>query len=99
VSENGVDGPSLGAVQRLVREGAFEEVLVALEEVVAHLERGRLSLDESVAWYEAGLGLSRRCTELLEQAELRISRLEERYALPDGGRWDGDDEGMETELG
>ena len=98
MSEHGGDRPSLVEAQRLLREGAFEEVLVALEDVVAHLERGRLSLDEAVAWYEAGLGLSRRCTELLEQAELRISRLEESWALPDVERWDGDVEVMEMEL-
>ena len=89
MSENGVDRPSLVAVQQVLREGAFEEVLVALEEVVAHLERGRLSLDEAVAWYEVGLGLSRRCTELIEQAELRISRLEESFAVSNGEGWEG----------
>ena len=41
-----------------------------------HLERGRLTMDESIAWYEAGLGLMRRCSQLLEQAELRISALD-----------------------
>jgi exonuclease VII small subunit len=33
-------------------------------------------MDESIAWYEAGLGLMRRCSHLLEQAELRISALD-----------------------
>ena len=33
-------------------------------------------MDESIAWYEAGLGLMRRCSQLLEQAELRISALD-----------------------
>ena len=68
--------PSLETVSTLVEEGAFEETLSALELVVEHLERGRLTMDESIAWYEAGLGLMRRCSQLLEQAELRISALD-----------------------
>jgi exodeoxyribonuclease VII small subunit len=68
--------PSLETVSTLVEEGAFEETLSALELVVEHLERGQLTMDESIAWYEAGLGLMRRCSQLLEQAELRISALD-----------------------
>ena len=75
---NGVVGspPSLETISALVKDGAFEETLSALELVVEHLERGRLTMDESIAWYEAGLGLMRRCSQLLEQAELRISALD-----------------------
>jgi exodeoxyribonuclease VII small subunit len=68
--------PSLERIGSLVEEGAFEETLSALELVVEHLERGRLTMDESITWYEAGLGLMRRCSHLLEQAELRISALD-----------------------
>ena len=68
--------PSLESVSTLVAQGAFEETLAALEMVVEHLERGQLTMDESIAWYEAGLGLMRRCSQLLEQAELRISALD-----------------------
>jgi len=75
---NGFAGspPSLQTISTLVEDGAFEETLSALELVVEHLERGRLTMDESIAWYEAGLGLMRRCSQLLEQAELRISALD-----------------------
>jgi len=75
---NGVVGslPSLETIGALVNDGAFEETLSTLELVVEHLERGRLTIDESIAWYEAGLGLMRRCSQLLEQAELRISALD-----------------------
>jgi exodeoxyribonuclease VII small subunit len=55
--------------------------LTALETVADHLERGRLSIDESVTWYEIGLRLSRRCADLLQQAELRIRSVEDRYAV------------------
>ncbi|HEX2280984.1 MAG TPA: exodeoxyribonuclease VII small subunit [Thermomicrobiales bacterium] len=68
--------PSLETIRALAEDGAFEENIAALELVVEHLERGRLTMDESIAWYEAGLGLMRRCSQLLEQAELRISALD-----------------------
>ena len=71
--------PSLIELSALIETGAFEETLEALEAVVEHLERGRLTMEESIAWYEAGLALSRRCSELLEQAELRINRLDAEY--------------------
>ena len=82
--------PSIPAVQALIEDGAFEDTLSALEAVVAHLERGRLSIDESVTWYELGLGLSRRCADLLQQAELRISTIEERFAIDSNAanRWE-----------
>jgi exodeoxyribonuclease VII small subunit len=75
---NHVAGPplSLESIGVLIEAGTFEETLSALETVVEHLENGRLTMDESIAWYEAGLGLMRRCSLLLEQAELRISALD-----------------------
>ena len=73
---SGTIRPRWTSISTLVEQGAFEETLSALELVVEHLERGRLTMDESIAWYEAGLGLMRRCSHLLEQAELRISALD-----------------------
>jgi exodeoxyribonuclease VII small subunit len=75
---NHVAGPplSLESIGVLIEAGTFEETLSALETVVEHLENGRLTMDESIAWYEAGLGLMRRCSLLLEQAELRISAID-----------------------
>ena len=58
-------------------DGSFEEVFATLEEVVAHLEDGRLPLAESVACYELGVRLAERCERFLSEAELRVSRLEE----------------------
>lgn len=58
-------------------DGSFEEVFSTLEEVVHHLEDGRLPLAESVACYELGVRLAERCEHFLSEAELRVSRLEE----------------------
>lgn len=97
---NGVTDPplTLESITTLVEEGAFEETLSALELVVEHLERGRLTMDQSIAWYEAGLRLMRRCSHLLEQAELRISELDAEspaharsdHRLINGPSWDSD---------
>jgi len=58
----------------------FEALYRRLEEVVAKLEEGGLTLEESLALYEEGMKLARRCQELLQQAELRVTRLQESFA-------------------
>jgi exodeoxyribonuclease VII small subunit len=55
----------------------FEEHLTQLESVVERLERGDLSLDESVRLFEDGMKLSGACKKDLEQAEGRIQVLVE----------------------
>ena len=55
----------------------FEEQLTALETVVEKLERGELSLDESVRLFEEGVKLSNACKKELEAAEGRIQVLVE----------------------
>jgi exodeoxyribonuclease VII small subunit len=55
----------------------FEEQLTALETVVERLERGELSLDESVRLFEEGVKLSNACKKELEAAEGRIQVLVE----------------------
>lgn len=53
----------------------FEQSLDELEALVQRMEKGDLSLDESLAAYERGVGLYRRCQTALEQAELRVRLL------------------------
>jgi exodeoxyribonuclease VII small subunit len=53
----------------------FEASLDALEQLVEKMEHGELSLEESLAAYERGVGLYRRCQQALEQAELRVKLL------------------------
>jgi exodeoxyribonuclease VII small subunit len=52
---------------------AFEQSLNELEAVVAGMERGEQSLDESLAAYERGIALYRQCQQALEQAEQRVT--------------------------
>jgi exodeoxyribonuclease VII small subunit len=56
----------------------FEQKLTALEAVVEKLERGDLSLDESVRLFEEGVKLSDACKKELETAEGKIQMLVER---------------------
>ncbi len=53
----------------------FEQSLEALEQLVEKMEHGQMSLEESLAAYERGVGLYRRCQGALEQAELRVRLL------------------------
>ena len=55
----------------------FEEHLTQLETVVERLERGDLSLDESVRLFEDGMKLTSACKQELEQAEGRVQVLVE----------------------
>jgi exodeoxyribonuclease VII small subunit len=51
----------------------FEDAVERLEELVRILERGDLTLAEMVAAYEESVRLSRYCSRLLDEAELRVS--------------------------
>jgi exodeoxyribonuclease VII small subunit len=56
-------------------QAGFDQVLARLREVVERLEGGNLSLEESLAVYEEGVGLARRGHELLDRAEKRVEVL------------------------
>lgn len=51
-----------------------------LEEKVSLLEQGGLSLDDSLSAYEEAVSLAQRCQQMLDGAELRITRLRETVA-------------------
>jgi exodeoxyribonuclease VII small subunit len=54
---------------------SFEEAIRKLEEIVQRLERGELTLEESLTCYEEGIHLSRLCHTKLEEAERKIETL------------------------
>ena len=56
-------------------EDNFEINMEKLEKVVAELENENLSLDESVKKFEEGIELSKKCNEILQKAEKRITIL------------------------
>jgi len=61
--------------QMTEQELTFEEGFAELERVVARMQEGGLTLEESMALFERGTLLARRCTQQLEQAELRVRQL------------------------
>jgi exodeoxyribonuclease VII small subunit len=56
-------------------EPRFEQALAALERIVERLEKGELTLEESLTLYEEGIRLSRLCHGKLEEAEGKIEML------------------------
>lgn len=53
----------------------FEENIKKLEEIANELEKGNLNLDESVKKFEEGMKISKECSQMLEQAEKKITIL------------------------
>jgi exodeoxyribonuclease VII small subunit len=65
-----------------VEQLSFEAAIEELESIVRRLEEGKVPLEESVAIYERGEVLRRRCDQLLRAAEARV----EKIALDAAGR-------------
>ena len=63
----------------------FEEAFGRLDEVAASLEDGGLSLADATDRYAQGMSLVRRCNQLLDQAQLKITRLKATYDSADAG--------------
>jgi len=54
---------------------AFDDAFAELGRVVATLEVGNQTLEETIAGYERAVALQGRCERLLAAAELRVSQL------------------------
>jgi exodeoxyribonuclease VII small subunit len=54
---------------------SFENLYAELESTIARLEAGDLSLDESLALFQRGMELAKKCGTMLDAAELRIKQL------------------------
>lgn len=53
----------------------FEMAMKRIEEIVRLLERGDAPLDQSLALFEEGTGLIKKCSAALDQAEQKVSLL------------------------
>jgi len=76
----------------------FERALAELETIVEKLERGDLSLDESLAYFERGVQLTRVCQSALKQAEQKVDILMRKSDAPDDFEttaFDADDNGRD----
>lgn len=63
----------------------YEEMIARLEEIVASLESGELSLDETMRVYKEALTLSEKCSKILEKfrGEITLVRNGEEVPLTD----------------
>jgi len=53
----------------------FEEAMLELEQIVSKLEKGDVSLEDSITNFQQGIELSRYCAAKLDDAEKKISIL------------------------
>ena len=53
----------------------FEDAMKQLENIANELEKGNLTLDESVKKFEEGMNLSKKCNDFLNSAEKKITML------------------------
>jgi len=71
-------------------EPSFEKALAELESLVAKMEDGGLSLEQSLAAHKRGLELAKQCRERLEAAQQQVKVLDGEVLKPllaasDGG--------------
>lgn len=61
----------------------FEKSISELESIVMQLEKGELSLEDSLKQFEKGITLARKCEDTLNKAEQKIEMLAAIKTLPD----------------
>jgi exodeoxyribonuclease VII small subunit len=60
----------------------FESALAELEKIVAQMESGKLSLEDSLTAYERGATLLNFCREAISRAEQQVQALENGVMKP-----------------
>ena len=63
-------------------EPNFEKALAELESIVAKMEDGGLSLEQSLAAHKRGLELAKQCRERLDAAQQQVRVLEGQVLKP-----------------
>ena len=53
----------------------FEERTARLEQIVRIMEKGEISLEESIKLFQEGTALVQACEKLLDEAELEIKKI------------------------
>ena len=56
-------------------EPSYEEAYRGLSDVVEQLEKGELTLEQSLALFERGMALARLCESKLDEAEQKVRQL------------------------
>lgn len=53
----------------------FEKAMAELEQLVEKMEAGDFNLEQSLKQFEQGVGLTRKCQQALQAAELKVKQL------------------------
>lgn len=56
-------------------ELTFEQAMSQLEDIIRKIESGEVGLEQSIAEYERGVALVKRCEAVLGQAEQRVKEV------------------------
>jgi len=72
-------------------EPSFEKALAELEQLVAKMEDGGLTLEQSLAAHKRGLELAKQCRDRLEAAQQQVKVLEGEVLKPLSSASDGGD--------
>lgn len=57
------------------KKKSFEEAITELEYIVSEMEKGELTLEESIEFFQRGIELSKYCSKRLDEIEKKISVL------------------------
>ena len=68
----------------------FEKSLKELEELVERMEKGELSLEDSLKHFERGIELTRGCQQALQDAEQKVSILTSKDGKPSVAPFDNE---------
>ncbi len=68
----------------MAKTKSFESELARLQEIVAKLEKGTESLDDSLKLFEEGTKISKFCYEVLDKAEQKITNVSQVNLTADG---------------
>ena len=74
--------PVMSKTPKAGNEFSFERSLAELEKIVAQMEEGGLTLEQSLEAHKRGLELARRCRERLESAQQQVRVLEDEILKP-----------------
>jgi exodeoxyribonuclease VII small subunit len=69
------DNPTSSELETAIDQLSYEAAFSQLDAIVAALEGDELSLETALGLYERGQALIRRCSDLLEKADLRVRQL------------------------
>jgi exodeoxyribonuclease VII small subunit len=71
----------------------FEQALKELEQIVERMEKGDITLEESLQCFEHGIALTRRCQEALRTAEQKVQILIEQHGKADVRAFTAEEQG------